>query len=110
MHLFDLFLPLRGPKQVASLASELTQRSCAAVWDAAQHRVLSMSVSEARGYLRAKATEVVAAKVDARVLAQRGIAPAARANIVSLAADGVVERLLNEAIRLKRTQGHRRAA
>lgn len=110
MPLFDLLLPLRRPKQAASLASELTQRSCAAVWDAAQHRVLGMSPAEARGYLRAKATEVVASKVDARTLAERGIPPAARDNLLTLAVDGVVERLLNEVLRLKRAQSLRRAA
>ena len=108
MNIFDSILRLGG-KQAAGLASEVAQQSCAAVWDRVQATVLGMSPAEAKGYIRAHATETVMGKIDAGLLRKRAISASARAEIVTMAADGVVEKLLNEVVRLQRTT-RRRAA
>jgi hypothetical protein len=110
MSFLDALLQFGGAARVTALSAEVAQRACAAVWDRVNPRVLEMGAAEARGYLRAWATEAVNGRVDANLLRQRGIPLAARSTIVSLATDGIVERLLDEVLRIQRTRHVRRHA
>jgi hypothetical protein len=108
MNIFDMLRP-RG-RATTSLASQVAHEITAEVWMRALARMGSMRLAEARGYLRATATEAASARVDAALLRSRGIDVSARANIVTLAAEGVVERLEADLVRVPRSSGLRRAA
>jgi hypothetical protein len=108
MNVFDMLRP-RG-RVATSLASQITHEIVAEVWTRAFARIGAMRIAEARGYLRATATEAASARVDAALLRSRGIDVSARANIITLAAEGVVERLETELARVPSTSSLRRAA
>lgn len=94
---------LRAAKQVATLASEVAQRCCAGVWDRVHPRVLEMTSAEARGYIRVWANQAVTPRITVETLRARGIRAAAKTEIISQAAEGVVETLLDEVLRMQRT-------
>jgi hypothetical protein len=110
MELSTRLLRPTGRRQIATLASELAARCCAAVWDRGGPRAVAMSPAEAKGYLRALATAAVSDRLTDEVLRTRGICESAGEEIISLAAEGVVERLIGEVVRWQRTQAQRRAA
>ncbi len=101
---------LRNARQVATLASDVAQRSCSSVWDRVNPRVLEMTSAEARGYIRVWATQAVAPCISAEALRSRGIRAAAGPEIISQAVEGVVEKLLDEVLRIQRTVRVRRRA
>jgi hypothetical protein len=109
MNVFDfVFRPAGRP--ATSLASQVAQQIAAEVLTLAWPRARTMGLAEARGYLRAVATERASARIDGALLRGRGIQLSARANIVSLAAEGVVERLEADLARSLRGTPMRRAA
>ncbi|MGE0607160.1 MAG: hypothetical protein AB7O62_08720 [Pirellulales bacterium] len=101
---------LRGTRKVAALACDVAQRSCPSVWDRVNPRVLEMTSAEARGYIRVWATQTVTPWITAEALRSRGIRAAARTDIISQAAEGVVEKLLDEVLRIQRAARVRRRA
>ncbi len=101
---------LRAARQVATLASEVAQRSCSAVWDRVYPRVLEMASAEARGYIHVWATQTVTPRITVETLRARGIRAAAQTEIISQAVEGVVEKLLEEVLRIQRTDYVRRHA
>jgi hypothetical protein len=110
MQFLESLLRPHGAKAVVALSSELAQRTCASVWDRVNPRVLGMNSAEARGYIRAWATDAVNKRLDDVLLRQRGIASAARPHILAEATEGIVERLLDEVLRIQRTRVVRRHA
>jgi hypothetical protein len=103
--MFDAFAN-SSARQTAEVAQQVARRSCAAVWDKVHTRVLAMSVSEARGYIRAHAADVV--ELEA---ANSGAAWERRGEVAMLARERVVETLASEVERMHRTRfGLRRAA
>jgi hypothetical protein len=110
MNLPAHFLPFHGRKQLSTLASDLASRCSAAVWDRGGPRAVGMTPSEAKGYLRALATAAVSDRLTDDLLRSRGLAESAAEEIIALAAEGVVERLVGEVVRWQRAQAQRRAA
>ena len=57
---------LRSPrkKQIARLADEVASRSFTAVWERIERRAPSMRLSEARGYVRARAAHAVSRELN----------------------------------------------
>jgi hypothetical protein len=104
MGLFDSLTNSYTARQTAELAQQVARRSCAAVWQKVQRRVLNMSVPEARGYIRAHATHVVHQET-----AKTGIDASQRADLIDLAREAVVT-LACEVARMHRTQLGRRWA
>ncbi len=92
-------------RQTTELAQQVARRSCAAVWNKVQRRVLDMSLPEARGYIRAHAAAVVEAEA-----ARAGVAPSRCDELAGLAREAVVETLASEVARIRRTQAGRRWA
>jgi hypothetical protein len=105
MGLLDALTNSSTARQTTQLAQQVARRSCAAVWHRVQRRVLDMSLSEARGYIRAHAAGVVEDE-SARV----GAAPSRRAELAAIAREAVVDTLACEVARIRRTQAGRRWA
>jgi hypothetical protein len=111
----------RGASRAAAVR-ELSGRCSAAVWDRIQPRVLEMSLSEARGYIRAKATEVLGAKAQA-VLGAKGPSgvrsavrrgplehPDDRRLVLAGATEAIVEKVIAEVRRIQMSSRVRRHA
>ena len=103
-------LPFKATRQVTTLACEIASRSAPLVWERVVHRVLQMGASEAKGYIRSRAAEVVQREVDRTLRTEPQLRGWARPNLVAQATDGVVERTLNEILRIQRSRSMRRAA
>ena len=99
----------RSERQVSALASDLAQRSAATVWQRVGHRVSTMTSAEARGYIRARAAEVIHAEVERLLQFEPGLRGWAHEALVAQATEGVIEQTLNEMQR-SRTHSKQRAA
>ena len=60
-------LPWLGDRALDALADELAERSFGEVWRRAGREAIKIRSSEARGYIAARASEVVAREVDAEL-------------------------------------------
>lgn len=110
MDWLNLFLLFRRPAR-STAASEIAGRCSAAVWDRIQPRVLEMSLPEARGYVRAKATEVIHAKADVVLRDLPDMAGPRRSDVLASATEAVVEKVIAEVRRLQlSSRSYRRAA
>ena len=56
---------LCASKQIGRVAVDITRRSYPTVWNRVRARVFKMSPAEARGYIRARAFEVIENEIDA---------------------------------------------
>ena len=65
MGLRDLLFPLHARRRLARIAAEIGRRSLPLAAAAVGNRMLSMTLPEARGYVRARARLAVHAEVDA---------------------------------------------
>ena len=97
MGLFS-FLDLTGStKQLRELCAQIAPRCRAAVWDRVQHRVTTMRLSEARGYIRARSAAVIHDRVNAELAHCRAIA-ISRTELVALVTDMVVTQVFRDLI------------
>ena len=56
---------LCAAKQIGRVAVDITRRSYPTVWNRVRARVFRMSESEARGYIRARALEIIETEIEA---------------------------------------------
>ncbi len=98
MGLWSFFARRRTARIVAYMSAQVAERSHQAVLDRVRRRVATMRVSEARGYVRSRALEIVHREMNA-VHLQSGripLTPEARTEIVSRATEAVLARVLAE--------------
>lgn len=107
MEILTNLIRARGTRHAVSLASDVAARCVDAVRARTALRAEELSVAEYKGYVRATALQEAASVVTLGLLRARGLGHEARTQIMVLAADGVAERLVGEAVRSART---RRAA
>ena len=87
--------------KTAARAEEIAERCFDPVWRRVRGRVLSMSVNESRGYIRARAAAVVRREID---LALRRPQPAGRVSpskLTALATHAVIRRISTHAHALR---------
>lgn len=89
MNLFNV-LSLGGEKKLALLADEVATNCRHAVWARVCHRVMSMSRSEARGYIRARAAVLVAREIERVQTEGARIKVSQQDRLVELASEGVI--------------------
>lgn len=94
MGLHDLLFPLHARRRLARLASAIGRRSMPLAAAAVGDRMFSMTLSETRGYVRARARLAVAAEVNALSSAGQAISPAMGHQLMELALEQVVGRLI----------------
>jgi hypothetical protein len=102
----------RNARKAAHLAGEVAERSVAPVLGRVRRRAATMRIAEARGYVRARALEIVHRELAVVQKGQPKLDPALQTEIVSQAAEAVVARVMAElrsAARPARTE-QRRAA
>ena len=86
----------RTAKKAAILSSEIAQRSVAPVLGRVKRRAATMRNAEARGYVRARSLEIVHRELAALQKGREKLAPALTTEIVSLATEAVIVRVLAE--------------
>jgi hypothetical protein len=94
MGLHDLLFPLHARRRLARLATAIGRRSMPLAAAAVGDRMYSMTLSEARGYVRARARLAVAAEVNALSGAGQTISPAMGQQLLELALEQVVGRMI----------------
>lgn len=95
-------------KETSELAARIAPRCHAAVWARVERRAPSMRLSEARGYIRARAAAVVHAQVNAELNHTRR--DVSRADLMSLATDKVVTLVFRELLAVPPRQKELRRA
>ena len=85
--------------QLNSLVDRVTARTQNAVWRRVCERVSSMSIHEARGYIRARSTAVIEREMGVLILEEPLLAAHHQAQIVHVVQHRVVRRLLLENLR-----------
>jgi hypothetical protein len=96
--------------RVLTVAKEVAQRSCPAVWSRVQGRVVAMPAAEARGYIRAMCAAAIAHEIEAAYRRHRGLDRALLAQLSDASKDLLVEMLLSEVLRVQQTTYKRRRA
>ena len=96
MGLFSFFTARREARQIALAAKEVATRSHAAVLDRVRRRAATMRVSEARGYVRSRALDIVHRELAAMHKGQIKVDPAIQTRIISQATDAVVSGVMAE--------------
>jgi hypothetical protein len=86
----------RTARKAAMISSEVAQRSVAPVLGRVRRRVATMRNAEARGYVRARSLEIVHRELAAWQKGREKLAPALTTEIVSLATEAVIVRVLAE--------------
>lgn len=87
-------------KQLKRLAAIVSQRSHGAVWEIVCDRCTSMSLAEARGYIRSRSARVVREELnrvvfDYKVSGHRELSASARDQLFSLSIDRLVKLILS---------------
>ena len=104
---------LVGPNLLA-VAEEIAAQRRSDVWQRVQHRVGNMTLAEARGYVRVKATHMVAAAVQRRVQSDAAIGSDAAAHLKQLTMDAVLQQAVVDIMRARQSTpaepAYRRAA
>lgn len=95
MSWLDSLSELLGSRRVRVAAAQIARVTCDPLWEQVEHRVRTMSVPEARGYVRAKSTAIVRTQVDRTLRLERGLGEWARPSLSRQATDEVVELVLN---------------
>jgi hypothetical protein len=86
----------RTARFAARAAAEVADRSYAAVLGRVRRRAATMRVAEARGYVRARALEIVHRELAAVHNGQIKLDPAVQTGIISQATEAIVVRVLAE--------------
>jgi len=111
MNVWDLFVPGRTARLQARLANEIAQRCRVDAWRRIERRATGMRLSEARGYMRARATEVIHREVDHALACQAGAERLDRGQLVNQAGNLVVALLFRDLLHVPvRYRPLRRAA
>lgn len=109
MSLLQNFLSFQHHKQVNALAVELAKRSWPRIWERVQGRAASMTLAEARGYVRAHSAPIVQEMVTAALRNQPAL-ESQRAAIVERTTDEVLEQATAEIHRVLRNHPAARPA
>ena len=86
----------RAARYAARAANEVAERSYAAVLGRVRRRATTMRIAEARGYVRARALEIVHRELAAVHQGKIKLEPAVQTDIISQATEAVVVRVLAE--------------
>lgn len=96
MGIWNFIVRRRNARKAAHIASEVAQRSAAPVLGRVRRRAATMRVAEARGYVRARALEIVHRELASLQKGQQKLDPALQTEIVSQASEAVVLRVMAE--------------
>ncbi len=93
-------LVLRRPRsdEMGKMAANVARESHLAVWSRVSHRVLTMRLNEARGYVRARAAQCIQAEVDQRALRNLHLSDQARQELIARATDHVVGLVIRDVL------------
>ena len=89
--IFSYFSRVRAERELARLIREVSDISQDEVWDRVRHRIFDMGFVEARGYVRARATDVVRRKSEVVLLARQDVDAATRARLCRYARERVIQ-------------------
>jgi hypothetical protein len=98
MGLRDLLFPLHGRRRLAQLAAAIGRRSLPLAAAAVGNRMVSMTLPEARGYVRARARLAVMAEIDALSASGQAVSPAMSHQLVELALEQIVVRMIAQRV------------
>lgn len=107
MGILSFFERRRTAKIVATISSEVAQRSVGPVLGRVKRRATTMRNSEARGYVRARSLEIVHRELATMQKGHEKLSPELQTEIVSLATEAVIVRVMAE---LKSTPQEKRSA
>jgi hypothetical protein len=112
MWLLDVLMFRRSSNDtLGRLAARVAHDSHRAVWSRVSHRVLSMRLNEARGYVRARAAHSIQAEVESLVSRNPQLGGKAQQEIVARATDHVVGLVIRDVLVMPaQTAARRRAA
>ena len=111
MSIWNFFSRRRNARKAALIGGEVAHRSAGPVLGRVRRRAATMRVGEARGYVRARALEIVHRELAAWQKGREKLDPALQTEIVRQATDAVVVRVMAELRSvLKATQGEQRRA
>ena len=112
MSIWNFFSSRRNARQAARIGNEVAGRSVGPVLGRVRRRAATMRVAEARGYVRARALEIVHRELAALQKGREKLDPALQTKIVSQATDAVVVRVIAELRSVPKAGGgeQRRAA
>jgi hypothetical protein len=96
MGIFRLWSRWRNARVVAGQAEEVARRSQSVVLDRVRRRATAMRVSEARGYVRSRALDIVHRELAALHNGRIKLDPALQTAIISQATEAVVTAVLAE--------------
>ncbi len=96
MGIWNFFSRRRNDRIAAKAAAEVAGRSYAAVLDRVKRRAKTMRVSEARGYVRSRALDIVHRELAAVHHGRITLDPTLQTAIISKATDAVVAQVLAE--------------
>jgi hypothetical protein len=95
--LFDLFFPWRNSQLVEQLGGQLARECRGDFWRQGHRCLGSMSIAAIRGYARAQASGLAAAKVD-QILPPRHLKPAFRSSVAEAAFDQLVGMVVHDVL------------
>lgn len=114
MSLFSFFSGKLSAKQLAQLAGQVVQRSQVPVRKRVERRAAMMRISEAVGYIRVRAAEIIESEIEQVLQAYPSQAALVRADLTTLATEAVVSTVIRDLTCLPIQQGRawqqRRAA
>jgi hypothetical protein len=112
MGIWSFFTRRREARRVEQAAAEVAQRSYGAVMDRVRRRATAMRVSEARGYVRSRALDIVHRELAALHKGRIPLQPATQTAIISRATETIVAQALAELRSVPKAAkaGERRAA
>lgn len=96
MGIWNFLAKRRNARKVVAISSEVAQRSVAPVLGRVRRRATTMRVAEARGYVRARALEIVHRELATLQKGREKLDPALQTQIVSQAVESVVVRVMAE--------------
>ena len=96
MGIWNFISRLRHARKAGPISSEVAQRSVGPVLGRVRRRTATMRIAEARGYVRARALEIVHRELAARQKGSEKLDPALQTRIVSQATESVVVRVMAE--------------
>jgi hypothetical protein len=112
MAIWNFFSRRRNARKAVAISSEVAQRSVGPVLGRVRRRAATMRIAEARGYVRARALEIVHRELAALQKGREKLEPALQTLIVSQATESVVVRVMAElrsALKAGRTEPRRAA-
>ena len=105
MGLFNLKAHFMSKARQIALAESISDRCVSPVWDRVQQRADSLGPTEAKGYIRARASSIVHRQAI-RVIAETGhvVSDSIRQGIIDLATDQVVQSTIRQIIASRQSQ------